>query len=323
MTYLAKAAFQLAGERAFRMFCTPALSSVRTPDHHLLTQRARYHLRPAEWRRIRTSGYDVQTYTFRPITEPVASVLLVHGWTGEAAFMGAFAERLRRAGYRAVIMDMPAHGLSGGQEATLFDCAQAIVEVAEALGGIEFALGHSIGAMALLTAGEGQRPLSNGYPFEAYALVAMPDAISDITQKFGGELGLSPAAQRVFERQLELIAGRRILEFSGTTLLKATGRPTLLIHSRDDLEVPFNCASNMVQEVPNTGLSAMDGVGHRAILYAPPAIRAAVAFFNSQVRHNSCSSSRDGAREAIGTMIEQPRGQAGRVAHTREKLLRT
>ena len=284
MTYLAKAASQVDGARAFGVFCTPALSSLRTPDHELLTQRARYHLRSAAWRRIRTSGYEIQTYTYWPSVEPVATVLLVHGWTGEAAFMGAFAERLRRAGYRAVIMDMPAHGQSEGSEATLFDCAQAIVDVAEALGGVDFALGHSIGAMALLTAGEGHRPLRNGYPFQAYVLVAMPNAISDVTRRFGAQQGLSPAAQRVFERRLEVLAGRRISEFSGAMLLEATRRPSLLIHARDDAEVPFSCAGSMVQAVPEARLQAFDGGGHRAILYAPPAIRAAVGFLDAQPR---------------------------------------
>ena len=284
MTYLAKAAAQVEGAQAFDVFCTPGLSCLRTPDHELLTQRARYHLCSTEPRRIRTSAYEIQTYTYWPNTKPVASVLLVHGWTGEAAFMGAFAERLRRAGYRAVIMDMPAHGQSEGQEATLFDCAQAIVDVAEVLGGVDFALGHSIGAMALLTAGEGRYPLRNAYPFQAYVLVAMPDAISDVTRKFGAGLGLSPAAQRVFERRLEVLARRRIADFSGTTLLAATGRPTLLIHARDDAEVPFVCARNMVQAAPNVHLQAVDGGGHRAILYAPPAIRAAVTFLDAQPR---------------------------------------
>ena len=284
MTYLAKAAAQVVGAHAFEVFCTPALSSLRTPDHDLLTQRARYHLRSAERRRIRTSAYEIQTYTYWPSREPVASVLLVHGWSGEAAFMGAFAERLRRAGYRAVIMDMPAHGHSEGQEATLFECAQAIVDVSESLGGVDFALGHSIGGMALLTAGEGRFPLRNAYPFQAYVLVAMPDAISDVTRKFGARFGLTPAAQRVFERRLEVLARRRISDFSGTTLLAATGRPTLLIHARDDAEVPFTCASNMAQAAPKVRLQAVDGGGHRAILYAPPAIRAAVTFLDAQPR---------------------------------------
>ena len=271
------------GARAFHLFCTPALSSHRTKDHNALVERARYHLRSAETRRLTTSVCEVETYLFVPDTKPKANVLLVHGWTGEAAFMGAFAERLRRGGYRVVLMDMPAHGDSEGSEATLFECAQAILEVAETMAPVRFALGHSIGALALLTVGEGHYPLPRSYPFEAYVLISMPDAFGDVTLEFGQELRLSPVAQRAFERRLEAIAGRSISDFSGTALLNAVNRPALLMHSRDDAEVPFACSESMVAASAAASMNAFDGLGHRAILYTPPVIRAALNFIDAHL----------------------------------------
>jgi pimeloyl-ACP methyl ester carboxylesterase len=179
-------------------------------------------------------------------------VLLVHGWTGEEAFMAAFAERLRRAGYRAIL------------------------ELAEAIAPVRFALGLSIGAMALLTVGEERYPLPRNYPFEAYVRVSMPDAFGDVTRSFGDELSLSPAALRAFEKRLEDLAGRSIGAFSGSMLLAATQRPSLLLHAMDDDEVSFECAEEMSSSTPGTELQAFDGFGHRAILYAPPAMRCAV-----------------------------------------------
>jgi pimeloyl-ACP methyl ester carboxylesterase len=282
MKYPERASAEPLGEKAFIEFCTPALSRRRAADHEQLVERARYHLRSAEPCRIATSVGVVQTYVFSPELKEKATVLLIHGWTGEAAFMGAFAERLRRAGYRTVLMDMPAHGKSEGSTATLFDCSRAILEVVETIAPVRFALGHSIGAMALLTVGEGRRPLPRSYPFEAYVLVSMPDAFADVTRNFGNELSLSPDALRAFEQRLETLAGRRISDFSGTALLAATQRPSLLLHARDDDEVSFECAEHMSRSVPNTRLQAFDGGGHRAILYAPPAMRAAVQFFDTQ-----------------------------------------
>ncbi|MGI9476566.1 MAG: alpha/beta fold hydrolase [Hyphomicrobiaceae bacterium] len=273
------------GDQAFQLFCTPALSSHRTKDHDELVERARYHLRSAETRRLTTSICEVKTYIFVPDAEPKANVMLVHGWTGEAAFMGAVAERLRRGGYRTVLMDMPAHGGSEGSEATLFECAQAILEVAEAMAPVRFALGHSIGALALLTVGEGHYPLPRSYPFEAYVLISMPDAFSDVTLEFGQELQLSPAAQRAFERRLEALAGRPISDFSGTALLNAVECPALLMHSRDDAEVPFGCSVRMVAACAAATMKAFDGLGHRAILYTPPVIRTALNFIDAQMKH--------------------------------------
>ena len=120
-----------AGLRAFKLFCTPSSSSRRADNHDDLVRRARFHLREADVRSIATSVGRVQTYTFTPPDTPVATALLVHGWTGEAAFMGAFGDYLRRRGFRSVLIDLPAHGNSDGDEASLFDCATAILEVAD------------------------------------------------------------------------------------------------------------------------------------------------------------------------------------------------
>lgn len=277
-------AAEAAGSHAFELFCTPARSSRRAEDHDKLVARARFHLRHAEPRAIGTSVGRIQTYRFEPDTEPLASVLLVHGWTGEAAFMGAFGDFLRRRGYRAVLMDMPAHGNSEGSETSLFDCARAVLEVAEALAPVRFALGHSVGAMAALTVGEGHFPLPRSYPFEAYVLISMPDGFVDVTRNFGAELGLGPAAQRIFEQRLENLAGRSIFDFTGAKLLTAVARPTLLLHARDDSEVPFACAETIAGAVTDKArLLPFDNLGHRAILYAPPAVRAACAFLNEQL----------------------------------------
>ena len=266
------------GLRAFKLFCTPSRSSRRADNHDELVERARFHLRATEVRAVATRLGRVQTYTFTPNSPPVATALLVHGWTGEAAFMGAFGDFLRRRGMRAILMDMPAHGESEGQEASLFDCAAAVLDVAEAVGPVQFGLGHSVGAMALLAAGEGHYPLPRAYPFEAYVLVSMPNAFADITRDFAAEHGLGPGSRRNFEQRLEQLAGRSISQFTGNSLLRTVARPSLLLHARDDAEVPFDCALAMAETTPGVTLKAFDNLGHRAILYAPPAVKEASAF---------------------------------------------
>lgn len=277
-------AAEIAGAHAFRLFCSPSLSSRRAPDHDTLVERARHHIRNAKSLRIPTSVGSIATYVVEPDGPAHATALLVHGWTGEAAFMGAFADYLRRRGFRAILMDMPAHGLSEGDETSLFDCARAVLEVAEAFAPVRFAVGHSIGAMALLTAGEGRRPLPRSYPFESYVLVGMPDAFSEVTDDFAREMSLPADCQRAFERRLERLAERSLSDFTGSALLAATGRPALLLHCRDDVEVPFAAAESISAAVPGARLQAFDGLGHRAILYAPPAVRAAAAFLGERMQ---------------------------------------
>lgn len=265
----------LAGLLAFRAFCTPAQSRQRRPDHDALVERARFHLRLAKPVTIATRSGDVAVHVVDPEAGDVrASVLVVHGWTSEASFMMAIAEYLRRRGYRVVLPDLPAHGLSPGVRTSLIDCAHVVREVSEALGPMVCAVAHSMGGLAVLLAGGGGRPMPRAYPFGGYVLIAVPNRFQDVTRRFGSEQGLSPAAQLDFERRLERIAERRIETFTGVELLSEAGRPALLLHSQDDEEVAFADAEAIAAACPDVTLEAHEGLGHRKILYAPPVVRA-------------------------------------------------
>ena len=74
--------------------------------------------------------------------------------------------------------------------------------------------------------------------------------------------------------------GKRISEFTGANLLFAAGQPALLLHSRDDTEVPFACAETIAHSNSRVTLRAFDNLGHRAILYALPVVRAAAKFLD-------------------------------------------
>jgi pimeloyl-ACP methyl ester carboxylesterase len=270
-----------AGTRAYQLFCTPRLSERRSDDHHKLTERARFHLRSAQWVRVPTTRGTMQAFVLEPDRNPRGeTVLVAHGWTAESSFMTVFAEPIRRAGFRVVLFDQPAHGLSEGRHASLIDCAHALLEVAEALGPVKHVVAHSMGCLASLLVGEGGPPMPRRIAFEKYVLVACPNRFCVVTREFGEGLGINEAAQRVYERQLERIAHRRIADFNGADFLAATGRPALLVHARDDAEVDFSAAEEIAARCPKAEILPFDGLGHRMILYATPAARAAVAFLS-------------------------------------------
>ena len=272
----------LAGDLAYDLFCTPKRSSRRSPDHALLAERARFHLRNATWVEVPTTEGRVQAYVFEPDAGGASrgGVLIAHGWTSEASFMAVFAEQLRRAGFRVVAFDQPGHGRSAQEKASLIDCSRALLQVADALGPIRFGVAHSMGGLALLLVGEGGPPMPRAYPFERYVLVSVPNAFRAITQEFADEVRLPEAGARAYERRLERIAHRPIDTFTGSRLLAATGRPALVLHARDDREVAFRHAEEIAAACPLAELKAFDGLGHRNILFAPPVIRAALSYLS-------------------------------------------
>ena len=271
--------FGIAGDMAFRIFCTPRLSHYRAPNHSALVERARFHLRKAEWRRITTPVADIQTYTFHPEQSPSRGTILVsHGWTSEASFMTAIAEPIRRAGFRVVLFDLPAHGLSGGQSTHLVDCARATSFVARAIGNLEAVVAHSFGGMISLVAAEGLSPMPGPIDIPRVVLIACPNRLSQVTSDFSRHWGLSQAGQRAFEHRLERVGGRPIGQFTIVKLLQSMRSNVLVMHDRDDEDVSFESAEEIAACVDRAELVEFRGFGHRNILLAPPVMRVMVSF---------------------------------------------
>ena len=273
-TVLDKLPPALAGDVAFRIFCTPELSQHRTHDHDELTARARFHLRHAKWQRLATPAGEVQTYVFEPDCEPRGTVMLVHGWTSEAAFMTAFMEPLRRSGYRVVAFDFPAHGLSPGRRTNLADCARSMLAVCDHFGTIDAVVAHSFGGFVSLLVAEGGPPMHHAHPIGRFVLISCPNKLSDVTLDFGGALKLGPEAQRAYERHVERVGHRSVATFSVSELLQRIDGSVLVLHGREDDEVPFHNAEAIAASRAATRLMGFDGLGHRNVLFAPPVFRA-------------------------------------------------
>lgn len=277
---------QRAADFAFDLFCAPNSSERREARHYFLIQRARPFLGLAEHHIIESGRGQIQTYIFEPErSSAIATVLIVHGWTAEASFMSLFAERLRRAGFRAVLMDGPAHGKSKQRRASLIDFTEAVLSVAEAYNA-EYAIAHSMGCLAVLHAGSGGPPFYRAHNFKKYVLLAAPNKLSNITYEFAQVRNMSERARRAFEKHLERIAHRPLLSYSASDLLsrEKLDIPSLLIHSRDDLEIPLYNSEEIASQCKNTSLLIFEGLGHRKILSAPHVVRAAVEFLRTSTR---------------------------------------
>lgn len=269
----------IAGDTAFRIFCTPVISERRQPNHHLLTERARYHLRRAAWERISSPVGEIQTYVFEPDIQPALGlVLIVHGWTAEASFMSAVAEPIRRAGFRVVLLDLPAHGLSSGRSTHMMDCARAVVAVGQHFGPAHAVVSHSFGGLISLVAAEGLPPMQGRLEAGRIVLIASPNRLTDVTDFFASHWRLEADGKRAFEKRLERVGGRPIGDFTAVKLLRKTQLPALLVHAPDDADVPYSCAEQIAADIPGTSLLTFEGLGHRNILSASPPIRAVTAY---------------------------------------------
>lgn len=269
-----------AGRFAFRLFSSPPHRRALTPGQARMAARMAPLIDRAERRTIAFDGGRVASYSWR--SDAGASrgrVMLVHGWSGRALVMTAFAEPLLRQGFDVVALDLPGHGDSDGRRLTLPLGAKAVQAVADAHGGITGVIAHSFGCPISVLAAEGGPPMTHAMAVERLVLIASPNALSIVARRFADRIGLGDGARGVLEAEIRRVGGRPSGGFVVGDMLDRLGKPVLVIHDEGDADVPFvrgqeivAAASSVARLLPTTG------VGHRRIVVAPQAIKAATRF---------------------------------------------
>ncbi len=194
------------------------------------------------------------------------TALLIHGWAGSSRHYRRIATRLAEEGYRCVVIDLPAHGIEAGRSSHLFELADAIEIVGNALGKVDIVVAHSFGATA--TGVAMQRSL------RADRLVFIAPALrpQHAFESFAAALRLRPAVARTVARSMEDRFGEDIWDRipAGMLGMKVPGR-TLVIHDIDDDIVPIEHAK-LLSGRWGAGLVSTRGHGHRGMLRASEVI---------------------------------------------------
>ena len=267
----------MVGRWASWLFCTPFKPSALNGQVSALMKRAQKHLDKGEAFSVRHPGGVLQAYRFHGSkgAPKRGTVILVHGWMGRAAFMSGFINPLTSEGFDVVCFDLPAHGRSDGRQTNGIECAVALQAVASEVGPVEAVVGHSFGGLVIGFAVEGRPPMTSALNVKRIALIASPNAFDDLTARVGRRIGLGPRAQTAFEKALAKIGGRGLIsEYDGNHIYGDIHCPILVIHSRDDEEVPFEQGAAYQALGDHVTVMPVDGLGHRQILYAPSTIRA-------------------------------------------------
>lgn len=270
------------GHLAFKAFCTPPRAKPRTARNGA-AKSAQARLDGATRHAIPYPCGSVTAYVFEPadaaeFATPAPTVLLLHGWTGEAAFMTAFVPPLLQAGFRVVAYDLPAHGTSSGAELNLPLGVASLAAVARAFGPLHAIVTHSFGGAIAMAALAGSVPGQPEVTARRLAMIAAPSSMTEITRQFGATLGLGRRGQAALERRIHVVAGNPVQAFEGRDQLAAIGLPTLLVHCRDDRELGFHHARALAEAGPFVTLEPMKGLGHRRILQARPVVESVTRF---------------------------------------------
>lgn len=214
---------------------------------------------------------SIQIYKYG---EAPKKILLVHGWAGRGTQLYKIAETFVEKGYMAISFDATAHGDSDGKTSAMTEFIPAILAINKQYGPFEFAIGHSLGGMALLNA------VKQGFSVKRIALLGSGDSISDICHLFVKKLELKPKVAHLLKVNMDNLLGYDVEILSANVAAKSVKIPTLVIHDTNDDEVPVSCAHAIRQSLEKGEVLITDGLGHRRILTDSKVIENILVFFS-------------------------------------------
>lgn len=187
-------------------------------------------------------------------------ILLVHGWSGRGTQLFKIADELIKAGYSIVSFDAPAHGKSPGKSTIMSDFIETILEIERQFGPFDAAVGHSLGGMSLLNA------VKKGLAINHLAIIGSGDIVTDILDDFVAKLELNPIISTQLRLYFEKKYGVEMDSYSGYKSAMDITIPVLVVHDKNDPEVPVSAGINIHKHLKNGELFLTEGLGHRKIL---------------------------------------------------------
>lgn len=254
----------LAAGVARRLFFTPPRSRRRPEQVAVLARGRRFELESSEERVVGWSWGE---------GEPV---LLLHGWGGHAGQLAPFVEPLVARGFRAVALDLPAHGDSAGRRASIRHFAAAILDAATSLGPLAGVVAHSFGGAATTLA------LERGLAVRAAVYLAPPSRFASFFSRVSEGLALDPRVRRRLEVLAEEWVGLRFAEVEPCRLAPRRTTPLLVVHDRGDDEVLFAEGAELASLWPGARFHPTAGLGHYRLLRDPAVIAESVGFLAAE-----------------------------------------
>jgi pimeloyl-ACP methyl ester carboxylesterase len=249
---------------------SPALAGLLAAK---LFARPRRHKRPERERALIARGTPVPLPNGLSATAWGAGpvVLLVHGWEGRGAQLGAFVDPFVAAGYRVVALDGPAHGDSAGTTTTGPEFARALETTRDAVGPLAAVVAHSFGGFTTLLAA------SRGLAVDSLVVIGAPSSVPEVLREFQELIGLPERAMPPMVRALERRVGAPMESFDVATFVGRITVPMLVVHDTDDVEVPYENGTRL-SELFGARLLTTSGLGHRRILFGPDVVSAVIEF---------------------------------------------
>ncbi len=205
------------------------------------------------------------------------TVLLHHGWSGNAGQLAALVPPLVDAGYSVVAYDAPAHGLSPGTTTNGVDMARIIVRVTRQLTGVHAVVAHSLGCCSTAFALRSQRLI------DRVVFLNPPAAMDGFSREFAAQLGFSTRVHDLMVDRFRQTLGITWADFRAESLAHNQRTPLLVVSDQDDRQVPAQHGKRIADNWPGAQHALTRGLGHTRIMADPGVAARIVEFLDAPV----------------------------------------
>lgn len=199
-------------------------------------------------------------------------VLLVHGWNGRGTQLVSIAKAFKELNYTIISFDAPGHGKSAKTTANMKHFIEAIFELDKKYNGFDVMIGHSLGGMSVINS------LGRGLITDKAVIIGSGNTTKAITEDFLGTIGmkqkLTPTLINLFEKKYN----DKMTNYDVADQALKVNVPVLIIHDKNDKDVPFTAAEAISKNLENNELLITTGLGHRKILGDEKVIEKIVQF---------------------------------------------
>jgi pimeloyl-ACP methyl ester carboxylesterase len=249
--FLEAISLKLASSFAAKLFMTPINHKLPKREEEMERNAVQTYVNiPKIQQRIRVFEYGKSD----------KKVLLVHGWSGRGTQLVSIAKAYVKQGYMIISFDAPGHGKSDGKTSHMAQFIESILELERIYGKFDVIIGHSLGGMSVMNS------IKRGLKPDKAVIIGSADVVFDVFRGFIQSLELKPVIAEMLRARFENKLKDKLSDYDVYAAAKEINIPVLVIHDKQDEDVPVNCAEHIYKNLPNGRILITDGLGHRKIL---------------------------------------------------------
>lgn len=252
-------------KRLSNLFATPRRTVIRHKEIEILKQ--------ATGSSLSSGDYTIHLYEWGTGSN---YALLCHGWESNAGSLGAMVNPLLEKGLRVIAFDGPAHGKSSGEQANLLKFKNGVLSIMEEKGTPSIAIGHSLGANAIMLAAA-----ETNLNIDKTILFAPVNKVSKVFLEFKGMIGIPDSLYRDFIKDLEEKSGYLLSDLNFEDIAPKTSlKEVLIMHDKMDQITPVEHSIDIDSRWESSTFVPINGSGHYKILWNESAINEVKQFIN-------------------------------------------